>query len=299
VSRRLIINADDFGLTPGINRAILEGHTSGIITSATLMANSAAFVGAAGIARHHRSLRVGCHTVLVDGAPVAPAEKVRSLLDHDKEFHRGLATFARLAIRGGFDAEELEAEATAQFRKLQSAGIAPTHFDSHKHAHMFPAVLRPLLRAARACGIPAVRNPFVPVKPLAYAHLFRRPRLWTRFSQVKLLRAYADRFRREVAAAGLATTDGTFGIVVTGALDERLFEAIIGCIPEGTWEFVCHPGYNDNALAGVRTRLRASRESELRVLTSQRAREIITSRDIELISYADLSPGVAPRASGL
>src|SRR5207253_5735941 len=125
----------------------------------------------------------------------------------------------RIAIRGGFSPDDVEAEATAQFRKVKGAGIAATHFDTHKHTHMFPQVLRPLLRAANAAGIPAVRNPFAPVKPLAYAHLFRRPRLWTRFSQVKLLRAYADRFRREVAAAGLATTDGTFGIVVTGALD--------------------------------------------------------------------------------
>ena len=289
--RRLIINADDFGLTPGVNRAILEGHTRGVITSATLMANSAGFEEAATLARVNPSLRVGCHTVLVDGSPVAPAEKVQSLLDSGTppEFHRGLATFARLAIRGGLRPEDIEAEATAQFRKLQSAGISPTHFDAHKHAHMFPAVLRPLLRAAQACGIPAVRNPFVPVKTLAYAHLFRRPRLWTRYAEVKLLRHYAGRFRREVAAAGLASTDGTFGIVVTGALDERLFDAIIGSIPEGTWEFVCHPGYNDTALAGVRTRLRASREAELRILTSAHARDIIASRGIELISYADLA----------
>ena len=290
MSRRLIINADDFGLTPGVNRAILEGHTRGVITSTTLMANAAAFDEAVALARATPSLRVGCHTVLVDGSPVAPSEKVRSLLDDDKdgEFHRGLSAFARIAVRGGFSPEDIEAEAGAQFQKLRAAGIRPTHFDAHKHAHMFPSILRPLLRAARAADIPAVRNPFVPVKPLAYAHLFRRPGLWTRYAEVKLLRHYASEFRRAVAEAGLATTDGTFGIVVTGALDERLFDAIIGSIPEGTWEFVCHPGYVDAALAGVRTRLRASREAELRVLTSARAREIIAARGIELISFADL-----------
>jgi hopanoid biosynthesis associated protein HpnK len=286
--RRLIINADDFGLTPGVNRAILEGHTHGLITSATLMANAAAFDEAAALAHTHRGLRVGCHTVLIDGFPVAPPAKVRSLLDDDREFHRNLSTFARLAVRGAFDPEDVETEAAAQFRKVKGAGIAPTHFDTHKHAHMFPKVLRPLLSAAKAAGIPAVRNPFAPVKPLAYAHLFRRPRLWTRYAEVKLLRHYAEQFRRAVADAGLATTDGTFGILVTGALDERLFDAIIGCIPEGTWEFVCHPGYVDPALSGVRTRLRTSREAELRVLTSPRAREIIANRGIELISFADL-----------
>lgn len=287
--RRLIINADDFGLTPGVNRAILEGHSRGVITSATLMACSAAFDEAVALARAAPSLHVGCHVVLTDGMPLSPAAK--TLLDprHAGEFYRGYPAFVRVALRGGFSADEIEAEASAQFRKLQSAGLRLTHFDTHKHSHMFPSVLLPLLRAAKACGIPAVRNPFAPVKPLAYASLFRRPRLWKRYTEVKVLRRYADRFRRAVAEAGLATTDGTFGIVATGALDQRLFEAIIGCIPEGTWEFVCHPGYNDSALSGIRTRLRASREAELRILTSPAARDLLAARDIQLISYADLA----------
>jgi hopanoid biosynthesis associated protein HpnK len=289
--RRLIINADDFGLTPGVNRAIVEGHGQGVITSTTLMACAAAFDEAVALARTTPSLRVGCHTVLTDGAPVAPADQVRSLVDprHPGELYRSFPAFVRAALRNGFDPDEIEREATAQFWKLQRAGVQPTHFDTHKHSHMFPQILRPLLRAAKTCGLAAVRNPFAPVRPLAYASLFRRPKLWTRYTEVKLLRHYADSFRRAVADAGLATTDGTFGIVVTGALDERLFDAIIGNLPEGTWEFVCHPGYVDPALGGVRTRLRASREAELQVLTSARAQDIIQQRGVELISYADLS----------
>ena len=77
-------------------------------------------------------------------------------------------------------------------------------------------------------------------------------------------------------------------VISTGALDLRLFEAIIGCIPEGTWEFVCHPGYNDADLAGVRTRLRESRARELEVLTSADARLVLQQRGIELISFHDL-----------
>ena len=291
--RRLIINADDFGLTPGVNRAILEGHTRGVITSATLMACSAAFDEAATLARSTPSLHVGCHVVLTDGTPLAAG--TRRLLDpkHPGELYRSYPAFVRRALRGSFPADELEAEATAQFKKLQVAGLTLTHFDTHKHSHMFPAILRPLLRAAKGCGIRAVRNPFAPVKPLAYASLFRRPRLWKRYTEVKVLRRYADQFRRAAADAGLATTDGTFGIVATGALDQRLFEAIIGCIPEGTWEFVCHPGYVDTALSGVRTRLRASREAEFQVLTSPAARELLAAREIQLISYADLGVGGA------
>jgi predicted glycoside hydrolase/deacetylase ChbG (UPF0249 family) len=134
----------------------------------------------------------------------------------------------------------------------------------------------------------ALRNPFAPLRPLAYAHLLRRPPLWTRYSEVKLLGRLGEHFRKAVADAGLKTTDGTFGIVATGALDETLFEAILGCIPEGTWEFVCHPGYNDAELAGVRTRLRASRAAELAVFSSARVRELLAARGIEPISYRDL-----------
>src|SRR5207248_6637837 len=148
--------------------------------------------------------------------------------------------------------------------------------------------LDPLLRAAQGCGVGAVRNPFAPIRPLAFAHLLRRPHLWTRYSEVRLLRGWSASFQRSVAGAGMVTTDGTFGIVATGALDERLFEAITGCIPEGTWEFVCHPGYNDPDLAGVRTRLRESRATELEVLTSADARLVLQKRGIELISFHDL-----------
>jgi predicted glycoside hydrolase/deacetylase ChbG (UPF0249 family) len=173
-------------------------------------------------------------------------------------------------------------------RKLQAAGLKLSHFDTHKHAHMFPAILRPLLRAARACGVPALRNPFAPVKPLAFAHLLRRPRLWKRYSEVTALRRLLDNFRQAVQQEQMLTSDGTFGILSTGALDQRLFEAIVGSIPEGTWEFVCHPGYNDAELDTVRTRLRASREQELRVLTSPEAREALERHGVELISWKQL-----------
>ena len=289
--RRLIINADDFGLTAGVNRAIAEAHRHGVVTSATLMAGGVAFAEAVQFAQSLPQLSVGCHVVLVDGAPLLPANQVGTLLatgNGNAEFRRGLGEFASAALRGRIDPGQVEAEATTQMRKLQSAGITLSHFDTHKHAHMFPALLRPLLRAARACGVRAVRNPFAPVRPLAFAHLLRRPRLWKRYSQVMGLRRLLDGFRRDVQEHEMFTTDGTFGIVTTGALDLRLFEAIVGCIPEGTWEFVCHPGYNDAELGGVRTRLRESRVQELQVLTSPEARAALERYGIELISFREL-----------
>lgn len=289
--RRLIINADDFGLTSGVNRAIVEAHQRGVVTSATLMANGRAFDQAAKLAPTVPHLSLGCHVVLVDGEPLLPAQQVPTLLASDgqqQRFRNSIGEVAAAALRGRIDPAQVEAEATAQMRKLQSAGLALSHFDSHKHAHMFPAILRPLLRAARACGVRALRNPFAPIKPLAFAHLLRRPRLWKRYSEVTALRRLLDNFRSAVQEEQMLTTDGTFGIVATGALDARLFEAIVGSIPEGTWEFVCHPGYNDAELDSVRTRLRQSRAQELQVLTSEAAREALQRHGVELISWKQL-----------
>lgn len=290
---RLIINADDFGLTEGVNRAILEGHRRGVITSTTLMANGRQFSSAARSAQSAAELSVGCHVVLVDGEPLLPREQVPSLLAESgngtAHLRQGFLELARDSFRHRIQPVEVEAEAAAQIRTLQSAGISVSHVDTHKHAHMLPSVCQAVLRAARACGIRAVRNPFVPLKPLAFAHLLRRPKLWTRYTEVSLLRRYEAQFREMVAREGMLTTDGSFGVLVTGALDESLFDAIIGSIPQGTWEFVCHPGYNDAELDGVRTRLRSSREKELSVLTSDRARDLLKKHGIELISYHQLT----------
>jgi hopanoid biosynthesis associated protein HpnK len=291
--RRLIVNADDFGFTAGVNRAIVEAHTRGIVTSSTLMANGRAFEDAVSLAKTVPRLSVGCHVVLIDGQPVLDAELLPSLTTTHAtgaHFRDSLKAFAALALAGRLNAKEIEAEASAQIRKLQSAGIVVSHFDTHKHAHLFPSVLRPLLRAARACGVRAVRNPFGPSKPLKSGELLARPSLWTRSIEVKVLRSLAGKFRAAAAREGMATTDGTLGVEVTGSLDEKLFRAIAAAIPEGTWEFVCHPGYNDDDLKSAKTRLRESRETELRVLTMPEAREVLAAHGIALASYRDLIP---------
>jgi predicted glycoside hydrolase/deacetylase ChbG (UPF0249 family) len=285
--RRLIVNADDFGLTRGVNRAILETHRNGIVTSTTLMATGAAFEDAVRQATAAR-LSIGCHVVLVDGTPILHAEQLRSLTRADGRFPDSLSTIVRKALTGNLNADEIEAEATAQIRRLQSAGIAVTHLDTHKHTHTFPAVLRPLLRAARACGVRAIRNPIVPSRILPPWRILRSTQLLRRYVIVAALRRVAPTFDRLVQEAGLATPNGCFGVVVTGSLDSRFFQDIAAAIPDGTWELVCHPGYLDADLEQVRTRLRRSRETERALLASPEARSTLAKQGVELISYRDL-----------
>jgi chitin disaccharide deacetylase len=291
--RRLIINADDFGLTTGINRAILKAHCDGVVSSATLMANAPAFDDAIHMTKTTPRLSVGCHIVLVDGSPLSDASRITSLTQsaHSSRprFSDRLGMFFAAALSGRIAPAQVELEVAAQIAKLQSVGLAVTHIDTHKHTHMIPMVWRSVLRAAKACGVPALRNPFSPPHFLDLRLLKRRPQLWQRYLQVSLLRGLNRRFRQDVRDATLFTPDGSFGLVETGHLDQELFLAALENIPEGTWEFVCHPGYCDAELDAIKTRLRDSRTRELEVLTSLSARETLSRKGIALISYRDLS----------
>jgi chitin disaccharide deacetylase len=288
--RRLIINADDFGLTAGVNRAIVEAHEHGVVTSTTLMANGPAFADAIALAQSRPGLGVGCQILLVDGAPLLDATAVRTLLDRGNSsgphFREGITRFGALALLGRLSESEIEAEATAQIRKLQGAGITVTHLDSHKHTHLFPRVLRPLLRAAARCGVKAIRNPF---ERMQGSQLSASPSLWRRWAEVGVLRGLTRQFREAVQQAEISTPDGTLAIVATGSLNERLLRLMVDNLPEGTWELVCHPGYNDADLRGIRTRLRESREQELSILTSSFTRDLLAVNGIEMVSFRELT----------
>ncbi len=93
---------------------------------------------------------------------------------------------------------------------------------------------------------------------------------------------------RLVRQAGLRTPDGSFGVITTGDVDTTLIRVLLENMPEGTWELVCHPGYNDADLGKIRTRLRDSRDKELSILTSPETRSLIDSLGIELITYTEL-----------
>ncbi|MGH9564632.1 MAG: carbohydrate deacetylase [Candidatus Angelobacter sp.] len=284
--RRLIVNADDFGLTSGVNRAIVRANSAGVVTSATLMANGRAFDGAIAAVKEFRNLRTGCHVNLIDGFPVVSG--LKSLTDRSGKFKNSLKDFARAALRRKLAPEEIQKEAEAQIRRIQDCGIAITHVDSHKHTHIFPEVLRPILRAARACGIHAVRNPFEPLRAWPRGLIMATPALWFRCVGVSAFRLFGSTFRKAIAEAGMVTTDGTVGIAATGKLDEQMLLGILTALPEGTWELVCHPGYSDPELQAAGTRLTLSREIELEALTSESVKGLMARRGIELISFADL-----------
>jgi predicted glycoside hydrolase/deacetylase ChbG (UPF0249 family) len=286
--RRLIVNADDFGLTRGVNRAVMELHGSGVLTSATLMARAAATKDAISLALGTPSLGVGCHIVLVDGEPLLPSREIPCLTDKKTDlFLPKLGSLLGRLLAGRIRPEEIEAEASAQIGLLQRSGLRLTHIDTHKHTHMFPAVLRPVLRAAHAAGIRTVRNPFEPAwsrRATTHAPLLRR-------AEVRVLRRLEPAFLRIVAEEGFTTTNGTLGVLATGTLDAATVASLLRHMPSGTWELVTHPGYNDADLSQAHTRLKASRQVEFAALQS-----IAGGANFQLIGYGELAsrqPGIA------
>jgi predicted glycoside hydrolase/deacetylase ChbG (UPF0249 family) len=283
---RLILNADDFGLTLGVNRAIRELHQAGVLTSATLMATGNAFDDAVAIAHANPKLGVGCHIVLTDGVPVSDPGSIPTLLGPDgRHLRPSLASFVAALLCGKISEAEIEREALAQVCKLQRAGVDVTHLDTHKHTHLFPSVARPLLRIAENSSICAIRNPFEPrwCRSLGRGKFMRR-------LQLALLDGLESQFKahRQIRNGYVLTTEGTIGVSATGQLNRESLHQILADAPDGLWELVCHPGYSDSDLDAITTRLRTHREIEREALLSVVPEFLLQPNPPELIHYGNL-----------
>jgi predicted glycoside hydrolase/deacetylase ChbG (UPF0249 family) len=248
LSKRLIVNADDFGFTPDVNLGILEAHRTGILTATTLMANGDAFDDAVRIAQANATLDVGCHLVLIGGRSVLPPHA--ALPVSVLELLRALAA-RRLRV---YD------ELAAQVRKILAVGLHPTHLDTHKHTHLAPPVLDAMARVAEEFEIRWVRRPFD-------------------------LPALGWLFQRVLARHGCRTTDYFTGFRLTGRFGAAELVRLIRELPDGLTEFMCHPGYCSQALRRAPTRLKESRERELQALTASETREALIRYGVELANY--------------
>ncbi len=292
MTARLIINADDFGQTRGINRAVAELHAAGALTSATLMANGLAFDDAVAVALAHPTLGVGCHIVLTDGLPVSDPDSIPSLLEPGrKTFRTSLGAFLIAVLRGKITADDIAREAYAQVQKLQSAGLHITHLDTHKHTHVLADVAQPLLAVAERAGIPAIRNPFERSWSLNIGRSG-----FTRRAQVTAMARLRSGFMRlpQIVNRTIATTDGTIGISATGNLDAATLRQALLAIPDGLWELVCHPGYSDSDLDAIPTRLRSSRDIERTALMDIVADNSLHPSGLELINYGSVGSSQGP-----
>jgi len=286
--KNLIVNADDLGWTEGVNRGIVEAFRHGIVTSASLLANGAAFAGGVKTARSAPGLGVGVHLNLSDGSPVADRESVMSLLNDDGEFAGGPESLLLKRARRGLVLREVEEEWDAQIQRVTDAGIQPTHIDGHKHVHMLPGLLEIALRLAKKHGIGAIRMSLEESSlraALASGVKQRAGVVMKQGVQARGLKLLARDAREQAGRAGIATADYFCGIAQTGELTPEGVAQLLKTLPEGTTELMCHPGYVDEALEKTPTRLQKSRQTEMEILTDTAIRKLVASQGIRLIDY--------------
>jgi predicted glycoside hydrolase/deacetylase ChbG (UPF0249 family) len=251
--RRLIINADDFGFTRDVNAGIIHAHRSGVLTSTTLMANGVAFDDAVRLAKETSTLDVGVHLVLVQGCSLLDG---RPLPESPRHL---LSVLARRRLN-------VYPELKAQIEKILAAGLRISHLDSHKHTHLVPGVFKTVVALAGEFGIPWVRLPLDSTVPFGKLFCQLGSRYYRRFANAKNVRL----------------TDHFMGFRLTGSLTEETFAQALHSLPEGTTEFMCHPGYLGDELKRAPTRLKESRSRELDALTSPRIKQLISDMGIHL-----------------
>jgi len=286
--KRLIVNADDFGFTRGVNEGILRAHRNGIVTSTTIMANGDAFNEAVEAARANPSLGVGCHLSAVGGRPVSKPSEIPTLVDRDGLLPPTLGQLLMKFARRSVSTDDIAAEFRAQLARITGAGITPTHLDTHKHSHTHPQVMRALAQVAAEFGVVCVRNPFESIA-VGSLGLLSSWKYLKQAAKATAIQPGAIRFRQVVAEYGLKTTDRFLGVRLTGMLDVAAIRSMMKSLTEGTSELMCHPGLYDDELEKAQTRLKQARERELDAVSDPELRRFAEEHGIELISYRSLS----------
>ena len=275
----LIINADDLGFAPGVNRGIIEVHEAGSLSSASMMVNTPAFhEGAALVRERAPTLGVGLHFNLLTGRPLASVPTLAN--PRTGEFYP-LAELSRRAFLGRVSATDVRRECDAQLAALTAEGITPTHIDSHRHTHALPGILPAVVASALAAGVRVLRRPL------------DRPSFDDPITSVKMLtlRAAWRAASRKLDAASrvlLARSPNFRGIALQSAPDiEYRLLRLLDHLPTTPTEIMLHPGYDDPVLA-AQDPYRHEREREVAALCSAGVRERLTRGDIRLVTFRDL-----------
>jgi len=290
--KNLIVNADDLGWTAGVNRGIADAHRNGIVTSTSLLANGGAFDDGVNVSRALPAMGVGVHLNLSDGAPVNTARAVPSLVDDQGELSDGPEQLLLKLARRKLKLSEVEREWEAQIEKIRGAGIFPTHLDGHKHVHMLPGLFSIAVKLARRHGINSIRisSEASSLRAALSGKSGRDAGVKLKQGiQARALKLLSGDARKMADKAGIEAADYFCGIAQTGVLSRDGVLDLLETLPEGTTELMCHPGYVDDDLVASATRLQASREKELAILTDTSVRKSVASHGIRLINYSQIA----------
>lgn len=280
MQRKMIINADDFGLCEGVNKAVADAHTNGVLTSATLMANTPGVDKAVAIAGQMPSMGVGIHLNLTEGRPISSDPLAEPLVDEAGEFKYSVYKLAAKSLVSKRLLSAIEIELAAQIEAIINKGIKPTHLDSHKHFHCFGPIYKIVCSLAEGFGIKAIRWPWEPATVCGGD--------WPRVGLGDRMRAFLLRrmtLNCQKIDSRFIKNDIFFGAAHTGKIDGEFWEEIGKTQFAGVAEVMTHPGYAEGL---GNTRLVGQRETELKWLCEPMTKEILHEAGIELIHYGQI-----------
>lgn len=279
MEKRLIINADDFGLCESVNEGIVEAHCKGVLTSATIMANMPAAEQAVEMAKKLPNLGVGVHLNLTNGRPICQDDGLKRLLNAEGDFAVSPGKLAKLSLFSGEIRVAIEAELASQIQWIIERGIKPTHLDSHKHIHGFPTIFRIVCRLAKRFEIPAIRFTYEP-KQVCFPP-------WPAIDKKSRKRAIMVRLMAKInywQNCSFFKTNALLGVAHTGCINVNFFRAVSLYNSAATAEVMTHPGYTYD-LDATKTRLFKQRQAELEALCSEKTKQYLRDASIKLVHY--------------
>jgi hopanoid biosynthesis associated protein HpnK len=270
--RRLIVNADDFGLSSSVNAAVIHAHRNGILTTASLMVNEAGFDEAVKLARENPKLGIGLHLTLLMGRSALPPERIPGLVNQHGEFSNnpvgvGMNYFFKRSL-----CEQLRAEIHAQFEKFHATGLPLDHVNGHLHLHLHPTVFRILIEDAEKLGIKRMR---LTRDCLARSRRMTSGYWFYRLSHAAIFELLSKRARKKLRQCGIKHSQITFGLLQNARVDEEYVLKLLPELPPGDSELYSHPSLGEF-------------KHEFDALVSPRVKDLVKKLGIELIRYQDL-----------
>lgn len=271
-ARRLIVNADDFGLSASVNQAVIRAHTDGILTTASLMVNEPGCAEAVELARAHPRLGVGLHLTLLMGHAACPPAQIPGLVNARGEFTNspvgaGMNYFFNRRLRS-----QLRAELHAQFARFHATGLKLDHVNGHLHMHLHPVVFDLLMADAKELGITHLR---LTRDCLARSRRMARGRWFYRVSHAGIYDWLSRRARTPLRDRGIRHADITFGLLQDSHVDEAYVLQLLLELPEGDSELYSHPSLDKF-------------KHEYAALVSPRVKARVAELGLQLIRYQDL-----------
>jgi len=279
MEKYLIINGDDFGLSVGINRGILECHKYGTLTSASLMVNGFAFAHAVALAKENVSLDVGLHLNITTGYSILPHNDLPFLTNSLGTFKHSIRSFLLQNINVKL-IKEIKMEFEAQIKKFFNSGLKIYFIDSHHHVHILPYIFPLVLDLCQKYDIPAIR---IPLEPLSFRFLNIK-----RLLPQLVLYYYSKRAKKSCFQRGIYVTDHFWGISQEGYLNYKKFMTLICSLKKGVTEIMVHPGYPDEDLSKTKLWLQKQRKQDISILTDNKIQKTIQDNNITLTTYRDI-----------